>query len=183
MRRQFWSLGMVAFMIIGCTKMCGLKRSGMSPEQVVEAYLEVALNMTSVSDRDLLVEYTTGNLRNAIESAPPETIKVAYVDRKYTIDSYSVVQRNDRTPRETEIVFQLTYLDHGVTNTKSEESPKVTTENTVSVIKEGGLWYIRDVIGNKTGIDFPVSEDSKITAKAGVITNPGLDQDAAAPGP
>jgi hypothetical protein len=163
--------------------MCGIKRSSLTPEQVVEAYLDVALNMNSTDDRDLLVEYTTGSLRNAIESATPETIKVAYVDRKYTLNSYSVVQRNDRTPRETEIVFQLTYLDHGVTQSKKEEAPKVTTENTVSVIKENGVWYIRDVVGNKTGIDFPVSEESKITAKPGVITEPNLDQEASSTEP
>jgi hypothetical protein len=180
-KRQFWSLMVVTLAIVGCTKMCGIKRSGMTPEQVVEAYLQTALNMDSVSDRDILVDYTTGNLKNAIESATPETIKAAYVDRKYTLKSYSVVQRNDRTPRETEIVFQLEYLDHGTKNAADDTAPSVTTENTVSVIKEGGAWYIRDVVGNKTGIDFPVSDESKITAKAGVITEPDLEKQLSEP--
>ena len=181
MKRQVWSLLVATLAIVGCTKMCGIKRSGMTPEQVVEAYLQVALNMDSVNDRDILLDYTTGNLKNAIESAAPETIKAAYVDRKYTLKTYSVVQRNDRTPRETEIVFQLEYLDHGTTSNTDETAPTVTTENTVSVIKEGGTWYIRDVVGNKTGIDFPVSEDSKITAKAGVITEPELEKQLSEP--
>jgi hypothetical protein len=34
-------------------------------------------------------------------------------------------------------------------------------------VRENGVWYIRDVLGNKTSIDFPVSEESRITAKAG----------------
>ncbi len=52
--------------------------------------------------------------------------------------------------------------------TKAEaEAPSVTTENTVVLIKESGSWLIRDVVGNKTSIDFPVSDESKITAKAG----------------
>ena len=183
MKRQVWSLFLMTLAIVGCTKMCGIKRSGMTPEQVVEAYLDIALNMDSVSDRDLLLEYTTGTLKNAIESAAPETIKAAYVDRKYTLKTYSVVQRNDLTPRETEIVFQLTYLDHGTTEPQNrpEDAPAVTTENTVAVIKQGGSWYIRDVVGNKTVIDFPVSDDSKITAKAGVITEPELEKQLSEP--
>ena len=104
--RKFWPLWLTALVITGCTSMCGVKRSAMTPEQVVEAYLEIALNMNDTSERDALLEFTTGNLKAAIESASPETIKVAYVDRKYQILNYSVVERRDRTPRETEITFQ-----------------------------------------------------------------------------
>jgi hypothetical protein len=163
----------VAVFLTGCTSMCGKSRSSLTPEQVVEGYLDVALNMNEVSQRDDLLDYTTGNLKAAIESASPETIKKAYVDRKYKIENYSVVERRDRTPRETEITFQLTYHDLGPEGKKTEEAPKVTTENTVSVVKESNIWLIRDVLGNKTAIDFPVSEESRISAKPG----PGVDDE------
>lgn len=181
-RRTFpWALVMCALVLTGCTSMCGTSRGNLTPEQVVEGYLDTALNMKEVSERDKLIEYTTGNLRAAIESAPPETIKTAYVDRKYKILNYSVVERRDRTPRETEITFQLTYNDLGADAqaAASKDAPKVTTENTVSVVREKGAWLIKDVMGNKTAIDFPVSEDSKITAKPG----PGLDEPSDAPTP
>ena len=109
-----WQLAASVILLTGCTSMCGVKRASMSPEQVVEAYLQVALNMKDVSERDHLMEFTTGNLKHAIESASPETIKTAYVDRRYNLLNYSVVERRDRTPRETEITFQLTYNDLGV---------------------------------------------------------------------
>lgn len=175
LNRRSWTLAVSALFITGCTSMCGVKRSSMTPEQVVEGYLDIALNMKDVSERDKLLDYTTGNLKAAIESAPPETIKLAYVDRQYKIENYSVVERRDRTPRETEITFQLTYNDLGTSPTKPDEAPKVTTENTVSVVKENGLWLIRDVLGNKTSIDFPVSEESRISAKPG----PGIDDEPA----
>lgn len=174
--RSALSLAVAALFVTGCTSMCGVKRSSMTPEQVVEGYLDVALNMKDVSERAKLLDYTTGNLKAAIEGAPPETIKAAYVDRRYKIENYSVVERRDRTPRETEITFQLTYNDLGTSATaKPDEAPKVTTENTVSVVKEDGMWLIRDVMGNKTSIDFPVSEESRISAKPG----PGVDEETA----
>jgi hypothetical protein len=50
----------------------------------------------------------------------------------------------------------------------------------VALIREKSTWYIRDVVGAKTTIDFPVSEESKITAKPG----PGIDEpEATAPTP
>jgi hypothetical protein len=50
----------------------------------------------------------------------------------------------------------------------------VETENSVALIKEKGAWFIRDVIGAKTRIDFPVSVESEIRAKPGVISEPDL---------
>lgn len=163
-----WTLILCSLVITGCTSMCsGGNRKEQTPEQVVEAYLDVALNMKSVDEREQLVQFTTGNLKAAIEAASPETIKAAYVDRRYNLLNYSVVERRDRTPRETEVTFQLTYNDLGADLKNAKDAPKVTTENTVSVVRENGVWYIRDVLGNKTSIDFPVSEESRITAKAG----------------
>jgi hypothetical protein len=163
---RHWRIFFVALFLSGCTNMCSGDRRDMSPEQVVEAYLDIALNMTEIAQKDLLYDYTTGNLRESIEQAADEVIQRAYVERRYEILSYSVVERRDRTPRETEITFQLEYNDLSKELAASEIPPKVTTENTVSVVKKDQVWMIRDVLGNKTSIDFPVSEDSKITAKA-----------------
>jgi hypothetical protein len=175
-------LVMLAFALVGCVRSCGGKsHRDMTPEQVVEAYLDVALNMTDVSQRADLLEYTTGRLREAIESVSEDTIRAAYIDRKYKIKRYSVVQRDDRTPRETEITFQLEYNDLGTAGGKVDESPLVKTENRVSVIREKGFWLIRDVVGNKTAIDFPVSADSRIEARPGEMTTTTPEDEAPAP--
>lgn len=145
------------FVVASCTRMCGSSRRDMTPEQVVEAYLDVSLNMKDVGEREVLISLTTGNLKNAIQQATDDTIKQAFIDRHYKLEEYSVVERRDRTPRETEVTFSLTYRDLGTTQATPEaDAPKVTTENTVSVVKENKMWLIRDVIGKKTTIDFPV---------------------------
>jgi alpha-D-ribose 1-methylphosphonate 5-triphosphate synthase subunit PhnH len=164
-RRISWILFWI-MLPTSCTKMCEPSRGDLSPEQVVEAYLDIALNMTEVAEYEDLLEFTTGNLKDAIQSASPDTIKAAYVDRRYEIETYSVVERRDRTPRETEITFLLAYHDLGDGKSTVDQTPKITTENTVSVVKEKGIWLIRDVVGNKTSFDFPISEESRITAKA-----------------
>ncbi len=143
----------------------------MNPEEVVEAYLDIAFNMTDVSQRNELMSYTTGALLSSIEAAPNETIKEAYIDKNYILKRYSVVERRDRTPRETEISFEVVYKqiakDGDNDPFKESEVPTVTTENTVSVIRKKKRWVIRDVLNKKSTFDFPVSpEDSQIKAKA-----------------
>jgi hypothetical protein len=170
---------LVAFIVIvgfaGCMRGCGGQREAMAPEKVVEAYLNTALNMKSISEREDLLQYTTGRLKDAISSASEDTVLNAYVRRHYDLESYAVIERRDRTPRETEITFRLKYKDLGVADQRPKDTksaPTVQTENSVALIKEKGIWYIRDVVGAKTSIDFPISADSEIRAKPGVITEP-----------
>jgi hypothetical protein len=163
--------GLLCLTLTGCTRFCGLSHKDMTPEQVVEAYLNTAFNMRQTSERTKLASLTTGNLRQVITSAQEEEIKAAYIDRRYEVKSYSVIERRDRTPRETEITFRLVFADLGTAAAEvtRENAATVTTDNTVSVIKERGAWFLRDVIGRKTAIDFPVTSDSQVEAKPGVI--------------
>ncbi len=166
---------LLSLILTGCTRGCGDSRESMPPEKVVESYLNTALNMRDISGRDQLLIYTTGRLKDAIASATDETILNAYVKRHYDLESYAVIERRDRTPRETEITFRLRYRDLGSGDARPanpSEAPLVQTENTVALIREKSTWYVRDVVGAKTTIDFPVSEESKITAKPGDNTAP-----------
>jgi len=164
MRKLPWNIIFSAIFLTGCTQMCGTSRSEMSAEKTVEAYLDIALNMSSLDEKEELIDFTTGNLRAALAGADDAAIQKAYIDKKYDLKRYSLVERRDRTPRETEITYELSYkeLDQSA---KAEEAPLVTTENTVAVIKMKGLWYIRDVLGNKTSIEFPVTDLNTISAK------------------
>lgn len=156
---------------LGCTRSCGSKHSSMSPEQVVEAYLDTALNMKNADQLPYLSRFTTGNLKLALETASAETITNAYIKRKFQIEGYSVVERTDRRPREVEIVFQLSFKE--TTGGAADDSATITTENTVSVVRQNDLWLISNVLGKKTTIDFPVSAESIIKASPG----DGLDDE------
>ena len=156
-----WTL---CFLVLaGCTNMCSKSRLDLTPEEVVQSYLDISLSMSSIDDKARLLNLTTGNLRNAIEQASDETLNQAFVSKRFHLEAYSVVERRDRTPRETEITFVLTYRD--MTNhpeSSPDEAPQVTTENTVAVIKYKGAWAIRDVLGKTTSLDFPTSKGAVI---------------------
>jgi hypothetical protein len=146
-----------------CEKFCNKSHESMTPEEVVEAYLDIALNMESVDERDDLLQYTTGSIREDLEKATDEVIRKAYVDKKFKLERYSVVERRDRTPRETEITFELSYKDLG-DNPKNSASDAVTvsTENTVAVVRVKSQWLIKEVLNKKSTFDFPVTPDTEI---------------------
>jgi hypothetical protein len=132
---------------------------------VVEGYLNAAMNMNDVSQRADLLEFTTGNLHEAIAAASDQVIQQAYISKRYKLENYSLIERRDRTPRETEVTFQIKYKDLTTApGGSSENAVTVTTENTVRVIREKESWLISDVTGNKTSVEFPVLKDMEIKA-------------------
>lgn len=160
----------VAFTVTGCTRSCSPTRESLSPEKVVEGYLNTVFNMKSVAERDVLLQYTTGRLKDAIASASDEVIEKGYVKRYFNLESYAVIERRDRTPREVEITYRLKFQDLGPAETRpvNPNAPRVQTENTVALIREKGSWYIRDQIGAKTSVEF--LQEEVITAKPGVVS-------------
>lgn len=164
-------------LLFGCTKMCSSGRDSMTPEEVVQAYLDISLNMTEVGQKKELMKLTTGNLKNALEGASDDVITSAFIKQNFKLDRYSVVERRDRTPRETEITFQLSYRNLGPEKAvKLEDAPQTTTENTVSVVKRDGAWFISDVLGKKTSIDFILGDEIKPAAGG---SDPGPAEEAA----
>ena len=105
--RSFFVTLILLLGVSACQRACAPSRTQMGPEDVVESYLETALNMENVSQKDHLLEYTSGNLRAAIAGATDDTIKKAYIDKHYVMESYALVSRKDMTPNDTEIKFQL----------------------------------------------------------------------------
>jgi hypothetical protein len=152
----------------------------MTPEEVVQAYLDISLNMTEIGQKQELLKLTTGNLKNALEGASDELVTSAFIKQDFKLDRYSVVERRDRTPRETEITFYLSYRNLGADKSmKLEDAPQTTTENTVSVVKRDGTWSIADVLGKKTSIDFILGDEIKPLAGG---SDPG-PAEATAPNP
>lgn len=148
--------------LVGCERGC-VSRSEMSAEQVVEAYLNAALNMEKLEQKQNLMSFATGALKDAIAGASDETIKAAYIDKRYSLQRFALLSRLDRTPREVEVRYHLAYKEFPEGTQDENQAVDVQTENTIVAVREDGVWYIRDVLNAQTSFDFPTQ---KITAKA-----------------
>ncbi len=167
-----WML-IVVILATGCTNQCTSDRKSLTPEQVVQNYLDLSLNMTDVSQKPEIINLTIGNLREALEQASDDLLTDAFINKNYHLEQYSIIERRDRTPRETEITFMIVYRDLGKDRKlKPEQAPKVMTENTVALLKYKGAWAIHDVLGKKTSIDFPLPDKGEDIRPSSAQTRP-----------
>jgi hypothetical protein len=144
-----------------CQRGCSRGRAELGPEDVLQGYLDVAFNMESLSDKAKLLSFTSGPLEESIASSSDEEIRKAYIQKKFKLERYSLVEKRERTPRETEIVFEVVYKNlasEGPDDTLTDtEIPTVKSETTVLLVKKRQSWYLYDVLNKKTTFDFPTS--------------------------
>ncbi|MEI8027526.1 MAG: hypothetical protein WCI18_14360 [Pseudomonadota bacterium] len=158
----------LSFLVLGCTKMCSTSRKDMTPEEVVEGYLNTTLNMTKITQVNDLVSYTLGNLRQVLQATPNETFQKVFIDKSYKLHRFTIVERKDITPREAEITYQLQFNQFDSSqNINESNAALMTTEHTLSLIKKDSVWYIQDLLGSKANIEFPVVPESTITPTNG----------------
>ena len=155
--------------------MCDQPHEDMTAEEVVEAYLTKAFNMVSVDEVTKLISYTSGNLKQALEEADASTIDKIFIQKKYLVDRFSFIERNDLTPREVVITYHLSYqelpagdgslstdADHAGKDNKEADTPSdalIHIENSLNLIRKEGAWFITDVIGGQTTIDFLIADE------------------------
>lgn len=155
------ALGVCLAFALQCQRGCSRSRADLAPEDVLREYLDVAFNMQSVSDKAKLMAFTSGPLEESIASSSDEEIRKAYVQKRYKLERYSLVEKRERTPRETEIVFEVVYKNLASEGPgdqlKETEIPTVKSETTVLLVKKRKSWYLYDVLNKKTTFDFPTS--------------------------
>lgn len=157
MKMKSFKIWLLALLITGCTNMCETDHKEMSPEEVVEAYLDESFNINEVDQIRRLIKYTSGSLKKALEDADAKTVEKVFINKSYNLKRFSVIERKDRTPREVEVTYELEYKELGA----NKEDAIVSAENTLNLIRKESAWYITDVIGGKTSIDFQVPTEIK----------------------
>lgn len=160
-----YRLGVLVSLFFGYGCTCSTSHQEMSAGEVVESYLYLALNMESIEQKQDLLRLTTGPLRAAIAGSSDATIKAAYLDLRYQLKSFAVLKRQDLTPRETRITYQLAYYELSDPENLSA-AVELVTQNVVVVVREDGRWRIKDVLGSATSFDFPVAKAMKITPRS-----------------
>ncbi len=155
MEKKLSSLvGSVLFWCIlgGCTFFFGKSRKDLTAEEVLEAYLNKVFTLERIDQKSELLTYTTGSLREAIAQTDDQTFQEAYLEKnRYELTRYSLIQRRDQTPMETHLTYQIVYRE------KTSQS-ETSTENTVMLIRQDSQWFIQEVLGHKTSVDFPIDE-------------------------
>lgn len=155
-RRQFTTLALGVFILSGCTmRSCSAKKD-IAPEEQLHSYINTAVNVTSLEEKEKLIALTSGDLRRAISSATDDAFTTAYINKRYEFRGFEIVERRDITPGELiELDFRLNYKSWS-SGEEPHLVPFVETLNRAQLVYEHGRWAIASVKSLETSFDWEV---------------------------
>lgn len=127
----------------GCTG-GGCSRLDIPPEEQLQSYIERAVNVTLPEDRERIVELTADPLKSALTNLSASDFKKAYIDTKFEVQTFEVLQRADTGEKECEIDFRIVYRSW-LPGENPERAPLVDTRNRAIMQYEYGRWALANV--------------------------------------
>ncbi len=126
-----------------CPNSCS-KPTEPTPEDQLHSYIESAVNIQNISQKDDLISFTTGDLKAALVNANNEAFERAYILRRYQVSQYEVLDRKDIDPKNITLEFSLTYKSW-LPPQNPETSPITQVKNRASLVYDNGHWAVSKV--------------------------------------
>lgn len=152
------NLFLIAFVLIfnACTK----SSKNLQPEQILDAYVKVAMNARSLSDKKDLITYTTGEVKKQLEEMTNTQFQKEFLDKKFKLINLRTKDIRKKSEEELNLVYNVTFE-----KTDNEEVTKITQKKLAFFrkIKEEG-WKIEKIKTIKTFLksDDPLDVKEKL---------------------
>lgn len=181
---QFWRrFALVSSLIfVGCgPAQCG-KRVDVSPEEQLRSYIDLAVNITRMDQREELESFTTGDFKDQITSASAEVFKRSYLERRYEFDEFEVTNTTEVNPKkEVNIEYRVKFRSW----LTGEDKTRVPAQDikSLAVLKyTNGQWAIASIrpLDTTFNWDFGLPLDN-VSTKGVTVDSPVVDPYAETP--
>ncbi|MFZ9520057.1 MAG: hypothetical protein ACO3A4_06215 [Silvanigrellaceae bacterium] len=143
--RRWIVLSVGLFLFLGCGPVRCSSRVDVPPEQQLRSYIDLALNITRMEQREELENLTTGEFRDNLTSSTPEAFKKAYLDRRYDFAVFESLSTNEIEPgREIQIEYRLKFKSWSVGEQK-ERAPLQEVRSLATMKYTHGQWAIASI--------------------------------------
>jgi hypothetical protein len=115
-----------------------------SPEAQLYLYIETAVNVVQLSQRQDLLRLTEGGLKSSIAAIDDQTFREAYVDKQYQINSFELVKTQELDDREIQIDFRISYKSWSPGEDPAQ-IPTMEMLNRALLVFRHGRWAISSV--------------------------------------
>ncbi|MEN9810982.1 MAG: hypothetical protein RLZZ488_2549 [Pseudomonadota bacterium] len=136
-------LGAVFF--VGCMPVrCG-KREDVAAEEQLRNYIDLAVNITRMDQREELESYTTGEFRDQLTSSSVESFKRSYLERRYEFEVFEVTNKTEvEAGREVQLEYRVKFKSW-LTGEDKARAP-VQEVSSVAIMKyTNGHWAIASI--------------------------------------
>lgn len=119
------------------------------PKRRLSDYVSSSFAVKSPSDKKLLLDFMTGDAKARLLSWSDDQFRQAFIDSKRQFLKLSFKDVKNVSPTETNITYELTYLDQA-----KGSNAKVTNKKLCEMVSEQGKWLIRDVRNIKELVEY-----------------------------
>jgi hypothetical protein len=147
LRRFCGRLALIAsFVLLGaCGPTLCSKRSDIPPENQLHRYIELAVNITRMEQREELESLTTGEFRDQLSSASPEAFKRSYLDRRYDFEDFEVTdKRVVRPDKEVHLEYRVKFRSW-YSGEEKTRAPQQDIKSLAVMNYTNGQWAIASI--------------------------------------
>jgi hypothetical protein len=174
LRRLFLSVLFVFF--VGCgPKKCGAL-TDVAPEDQLRNYIDLAVNIITVEQREELEGLTTGELKDTLTSLSADAFKVSYLDRRYEFDEFEILGKTEiEANKTTEIEYRVKFRSW-LTGEDKTRAPVQEIKSIATLKYTQGHWAIAEIKPIDTDFNWDVGLPLDGVSTRGVILDePGQD--------
>ena len=116
-----------------------------SAEEQLRSYIDLAVNITRMDQREELESFTTGEFRDHITSASPEAFKESYLNRRFEFDEFEVTSKKEVDPqREVHLEYRVKFRSW-LTGEDKARSPSQDVKSLAVMKYTNGQWAIASI--------------------------------------
>ena len=122
---------------VACTKN---SNTPVGPKDRLAEYVSKSFDVKSIQDRKVLEEYLTGPAKQRLQAWSDDQFEQAFVEVKRKKEKLAFKEIKSVSESEVNITYEVSYTDKG-----KEHVALVTNRKVSTLVKEGDLWFIKDV--------------------------------------
>jgi hypothetical protein len=163
-------------LLVACGPTWCSKRSDVPPESQLHRYIELAVNITRMEQREELESLTTGAFRDQLSSSSPEAFKRSYLDRRYDFEDFEVTGKTIVRPdKEIHLEYRVKFRTW-LSGEDASRAPQQDIKSIAVMNYTNGQWAIASIRPLDTSFNFEFGLPLEGVSTEGVtVDSPVID--------
>lgn len=159
---------------------CGPKQCGgqdnIPPEEQLRNYIDLAVNITRLEQREELETLITGEFRDTLTSLSDEAFKLSYLDRRYEFDEFEITGNTEIEPKkEIQLEYRVKFRSW-MTGEDKTRAPVQEVKSVATLKYSQGQWSIASIKPVDTNFNWDVGLPLDGVSTKGVLMDDSLDE-------
>jgi hypothetical protein len=137
--------------LVSCTKYSSQTED---PKRRLTEYISRSFSVKSPEDKTQLLNYLTGEVKDRLSSWSDDQFREAFLDSKREFLKLSFREVKSISDHETQITYELSYMDSGKPKEGQRHPSKVTNKKLCRLVLEQNKWFITEVKNIKELVEY-----------------------------